>query len=135
MSAEPLEICTRSAALLVTFAALSAPSARAGVPGCKSTRSELLPGRIVRWVSPATTSTSSGGSTVLVVVAAKGADSDAVALSAAGFTVAVVRCLDFAGEEVAFAEAGAGAGRVVAGVPAAGWSYSASSVSGNQKSR
>src|ERR1700678_4175988 len=34
------------------------------VPGCKSTRTELLPGCTTRWESPATTSTCNGGRTV-----------------------------------------------------------------------
>src|ERR1700684_2491841 len=73
------DICTCSAALLVTFAALAtslvvgaSDVGRGGEPGCKSTRTELLPGRITRCESPATTSTSSGGRTVRLVVAASG---------------------------------------------------------------
>src|ERR1700721_2042224 len=80
------DICTCSAALLVTFAALSTSRmvgasdvGRGGEPGCKSTRTELLPGRITRCVSPATTSTSSGGRTVRLVVAASGGGVEAAA--------------------------------------------------------
>src|SRR5580704_10414169 len=80
MSEASADICTRSAALVVTFPALRVSAGAAwgtgcgGVPGCKSTRTELLPGRMVRWESPATTSTSSGGKTVRVAVATAGGE-------------------------------------------------------------
>ncbi len=63
------------AAVSIFLAALGSLTACADVPGCKSTRTELLPGRMVRWESPATTSTSSGGSAVrMVVTGATGGD-------------------------------------------------------------
>src|SRR5579872_817810 len=64
-------ISMRSAALLVTLAALSLSGistvACAGRAGCRSTCSALFAGWIRRRVPPATTSTFSGGRTVRLV--------------------------------------------------------------------
>src|SRR5208282_2076154 len=84
MSEVLADICTRSTALLVTFAAVSESPAAAlgsatgwgGVSGCKSTRTELLPGWRVRCESPATTSTSRGGKTVRAPIVAPGGASE-----------------------------------------------------------
>src|SRR2546423_10239673 len=88
MSAVPVEICTCSEALLVTVAALSGATATAGdgesscrgESGLRSRFTALLFACTVRCTFPATTSISSGGSTVLVEVAVTGgADGSACA--------------------------------------------------------
>src|SRR5450432_729784 len=102
MSAEPADICTRSAASLVTSAALwpelllavvaGSIVGWAGTPGRKSTLIELLPGRTVWRSSPATTSTSRGGSTVRFVTEATGPAGAEKASTPPGFFSGAARC-------------------------------------------
>src|SRR5580693_9418389 len=139
MSEASADICTRSAAKVVTFPAVWVSAGAAwgtgcgGVPGCKSTRTELLPGRSVRWESPATTSTSSGGSAVrMVVTGATGSDGAGVWTAIA--TWFFDPCFDLAAV-TGLAATAEGSGACLAGTLSAGWSDSASGASGNQKSR
>src|ERR1700730_4649530 len=67
-----------------------------GAPGRRSTRTEFVPGRIVLCWSPATTSTSSGGSTVRFVVAVAATEAE-VASGVADFASRAARCFGFAG--------------------------------------
>ena len=106
------------------------------MPGCKSTCKELLPGRITRCVSPATTSTSSGGRTVRVVTT--GGGKAGAAVFAVSVFIGVRRALwwSFAVGASCAAAAGSRAGAVLAtGELSIGRSDSASGESGNQKSR
>ena len=145
--------CTCSAASWVTLAAVSlsavtAGSATAGpltvgvvtscdgAPGCKSTRTELLPGRMVRRLSPATTSTSNGGNTVRVVTTGGGGGTGT---SEAFAAAAAARCLVFAATACFAFAVGACTGAILfAGEFSTGCSDSASCASsceaGNQKS-
>src|SRR5271165_3632041 len=140
----------RSAALLVTFAAVvvSAVAAAsggadmtgcAGAPGCRLTRTELLPGRTVRCVSPATTSIFTGGNTVRVVVVTPGAGGAGGACGAEALAAAATRCFGLATAGLAVSAVGCTGATLAGGVLSAGCSDSASVISsgapGNQKSR
>ena len=142
-----VDICTRSAALLGTFAAISASLVAStsvagcgGVPGWRSTRTEVLPGRIVRRVSPATTSTSRGGKTVRVVATAGSTTvceaGVSVARAASLSVLSRALCLNFAARAGLATIAGSDDGAAMAaGELSNNGSDSASWVSGNQKSR
>src|SRR5271165_5743080 len=139
----------RSAALLVTFAAVvvSAVAAAsggadmtgcAGAPGCRLTRTELLPGRTVRCVSPATTSISTGGNTVRVVVVTPGAAGAGEACGAEALAADATWRLGFAATTgLAVSAVGCTGATLAGGALSIGCSDSDSAVSsgapGNQK--
>ncbi len=111
-----------------------------GVPGCKSTRTELLPGRIVRCVSPATTSTSSGGKTVRALMVTGGGSGRSCAEGAIALASTVTRCFRLGCGLAANGDFATGAGgctgtALATGELSIGSSNSASCSSGNQKSR
>src|SRR4029077_18850549 len=87
---------------------------------------------MVRWVSPATTSTSSGGNTVRAVVAAMGADGEG---GTGALAWAATWCFGFVTEFVLAAVVPGCEATLAMVVVSAGWSDSASGDSGNQKSR
>ncbi len=127
---------------MVRFAAVSmalgagGPATACGdAPCCKSTLTELLPGRRVWWESPATTSTSSGGNTVRDVTATGATGSGGSGVWTADATWCFGLCFDLAAVTGLTATAEGSAGACLAGTLSAGWSDSASGASGNQKSR
>src|SRR5271168_5071320 len=75
---------------------LGSATGSAGVPGCRSTRTELPLLRTVRWLSPATTSISSGGSAVRLVTVTGEAGDCGSGTNEVGFTeVLVATSVDF----------------------------------------
>ena len=126
------------------MATVAVTSLVAGAGACldgarsRSTCTALLPGRTVRWASPATTSTSSGGRTVLVVVTA-GLGLGGSMLAGRSRRTASCKGVFLFGAGAELSAAGAWAADPIGGVACAFGGNkgraSASCVSGNQKSR